>query len=163
MTKQQELELIQELACEGSYFHEAFSETDINCMKNNIANDFPLLLQTSLEHYATIGRHFVESRQEDRTKKITASLTAYGIDSERKIIVNLYHGEAKLVVCVTPNKERTSYDAIVVSHSHYIEFLSDFVDDYIFLLKSLGRASFINMIWDNWLKISDGETVAREY
>ncbi len=59
ISKERELEIIQELRSGNGYFADAFTSYDFDRMSKNIRNDFPLLLKTN----------FVEASEHERLKK----------------------------------------------------------------------------------------------
>lgn len=59
ISKERELEIIQELRSGNGYFADTFTSYDFDCIVSNIRNDFPLLYQTRV----------VEPSEHDRLKE----------------------------------------------------------------------------------------------
>lgn len=107
ISKERELEIIQELRSGNGYFADAFTSYDFDRMSSNIRNDFPLLCKTRL----------VESSECDRLKEQVGKQVAEN-DGLRSIIDSLID---KMLVSVQEFSDITLlHEAIALKGHAYV-------------------------------------------
>lgn len=162
MNKETEIKTLESLGNADTYFRQAFSEADIMTMMVNIRNDYPLLLGTQTEHYFAIGKNVVDAAAKERTETHQCTLTAEGDSDENRSLFVVIGNIVNLTVKVTQNNDGTSYD-IEIIHKCDISSVADHTNLIDALIRSLGKASFVSMVWDNFWRVPLGTTVASQY
>ncbi len=162
MNKEREIQILEQLLDEDTYFRQAFSEAEIMTMMVNIRNDHPLLLGTSVEHYYAIGKNIVDVRRKEMTEMRQCTLTAEGDSDENRVLFVVIGNLVNLTVKVTQNNDGTSYD-IEIIHKCDISSVADNTNLIDALIHSLGKESFISMVWDNFWRVPLGTTIASQY
>ncbi len=162
MNKETEIKTLESLGNADTYFRQAFSDAEIMTMMVNIQNDYPLLLGTQTEHYFAIGKNVVDAAARERTEIRQCTLTAEGDSDENRVLFVVIGNFVNLTVKVTQNNDGTSYD-IEIIHKCDISSVADNTNLIDALIHSLGKESFISMVWDNFWRVPLGTTIASQY
>jgi len=162
MNKETEIKTLESLGNADTYFRQSFSEAEIMTMMVNIQNDHPLLLGTKTEHYFAIGKNVVDAAARERTETHQCTLTAEGDSDENRSLFVVVGNIVSVTVKVTQNNDGTSYN-VEVYHKCDISSIADNGNIINALIRSLGKASFVSMVWDNFWRVPLGTTVASKY
>jgi hypothetical protein len=163
MNKETEIKTLESLGNADTYFRQAFSEAEIMTMMVNIQNDHPLLLGTQTEHYYAIGKNMVEMRLAEREQIHQCTLTAEGDSDENRSLFVVIGNIVSVTVKVTQNNDGTSYNAEIIHNKCDISSVADHTNLIDALIRSLGKASFVAMVCDNFWRVPLGTTVASKY
>lgn len=158
MSKAEELAHLHELYESDSYFRAAITLHDYNRICDNIENDYPVFMGTS------IGRaiHYVETtefaKRDFNAKIIRCQCQIQEQEGKRVMIVEVNdpHNEGNAIVTVRENQVGTDFIASV-KFEYMIDGLADKSDGFTRIGKLLARASFVTDVYNHFYNKNIGE------